>query len=242
MVREAYGESIVVAVATNELANVDPGVADAFDLDAIKAGFRLGLPDPEEEKKGGKPPALRNYRSESTEMVARGALAKIHGIAFPAHPQLGKANPNQPFLGFDGWGLLATDDGLVLTLVQVKGTDHESSPSPEAHRLAEECKAVPRDVGKLARAISLLVVNVVGQPEKQALVRMLAQLGRGELPKMVVAPVVVRGLTLAEMADLQPVRQASPEYAPAVGRGLAVSIGVHLTEFGERVMKLARAA
>jgi hypothetical protein len=244
LVREAYGEDELLAAAdTDFLAKIDPTVAETFDLDAIKAGFRLGLPDPDQENKTGKKPWLRNYRSESTEMVARGVLKKAHGVDFPSHPQRGKVNSNQPFLGFDGWGLLITpgsDPRLVL--VQVKATDDTSCPPAEAKKLAAECKEVPRDTGKLSRAIAVLAVNLKGTREGVVLLKMLEDLGKGNLPSMAVAPVVIRGVTTGVMADIEPVREIVDEFTPACARGVVVSINAPLTDFGERVMTLARAA
>jgi hypothetical protein len=244
LVREAYGENELLAAADPDfLANVDPLVAGTFDLDAIRSGFRLGLPDPEKENLTKKQPWLRNYRSETTEMVARGVLKTAHHVDFPSHPQRGKANANQPFLGFDGWGLLSLEGTAAkLVLVQVKGTDDTACPPSEARKLAQECKDVPRDLGKLARAISVLAVNLKGTKEGVTLLQMLEQLGKGILPPMAVAPVIIRGITPANGDDLQPIRQVVGEFLPACARGVTVSINVALTEFGERVMTLARAA
>src|SRR6266576_805191 len=116
-VREAYGEAELRAIA-----EPDPLVANTYDLTAILAAFRRSLPDPTAE--GAKPLSLRNYRSETAEVVARHALTAAFGVDFPASPQLGKTNPNQPILGFDGWGLLSlADGGWAFVLVLVKGTE-----------------------------------------------------------------------------------------------------------------------
>jgi hypothetical protein len=241
LVREAYGEDeLLAAVQEALLIEVDPAVAEAFDLAGIRASFRLGLPDPEAERT--KPGALRSYRSEAAEFVARRALADAFSILIPTHPQRGKVNSNQPFLGFDGWGLMDTSGFFVLVLIQVKGTDQRACPPAEAHKLAAECAAIPRDIGKLARALSVMAVNLRNTPFLLPLAKMLAGLRQMNLPPMVVAPVVVRGLTLGDIGDLSPIREAVDSYNPAGTRALAVTIGVNLTEFGKRIMDMARAA
>lgn len=45
-----------------------------------------------------------------------------------------------------------------------------------------------------------------------------------------------------QIADIQPVREASEHFAPATARGVVVSIGVSLTDFGRVVMTRARQA
>jgi hypothetical protein len=72
--------------------------------------------------------------------------------------------------------------------------------------------------------------------------RMLEALGRGTLPRLVIAPVIIRGQVEAHRDDLEPLRSSSTAFAPAVGRGVTVSIGTDLTEFGRVVMSRARAA
>jgi hypothetical protein len=70
--------------------------------------------------------------------------------------------------------------------------------------------------------------------------RMLEELGNNQLPNMYVAPAIVRGITTSDINDLQPIRQAASDYTPAIGRGLSVSIGVKLEDFGRTVMQKAR--
>jgi hypothetical protein len=185
---------------------------------------------------------LTNYRSETAEIVARIGLAQAHGVEFPSNPQEGKTNANQPVLGFDGWGLLKLTDGsTAFVLVQVKGTESADRPPREASILVDECLRVPKGINELCRALSILVLRLEGE-EQQAVLKMLEQLGRGELPSLVVAPVVVRGVLESDFADLQPVRDACDNFSPAVVRGLAVSIGAELDQFGREVMARARAA
>jgi hypothetical protein len=71
---------------------------------------------------------------------------------------------------------------------------------------------------------------------------MLEQLGQARLPRMLVAPVVVRGTTHCCIDDLMPVRVAASHYGPALGRGMVVSIGLPLADFGRVVMEKAREA
>lgn len=244
LVRDAYGESeLRKQFELVALPEPDPLVSSRFDLSDVIAGFRQGLPDPEEEKKTDKPEHLRNYRSEAAEILTRAALGEVHAVQFPVHPQQGKVNANQPQLGFDGWGILGTaETGYSLVLIQVKATDANRCPPPDAKKLAEECKAVPRDKSKLCRALSVLALELKQTDMFVPLAAMLAQVQRDEPIDIVVAPVIVRGHAPACLDDLQPVIEAKQEYAPAVALGLVVKVGVNLTTFGERLMSLARAA
>lgn len=232
--REAYGEERILALAA------DPGVEATFDLSAIRNAIRQGLPEASAE--GDKPPALTNYRSESAEILARGALAQAHGLEFPTSPQQGKSNANMPILGFDGWGIDQSQDDYRLVLVQVKGTDDEARPPREAQRLCEECQRIPIEVSKLSRALSILVVFLDGTEHLEPLLGMLETLGRDELPALTVAPVVVRGIVTAELADLTPLRTAADKLLPTRSLGVSISVGIDLTEFGRAVTSRARAA
>jgi hypothetical protein len=235
-VREAYGEAELRA-----LAEPDPLVANTFDLTAILAAFRQGLPDPAAE--GAKPLSLRNYRSETAEIVARHALAATFGVDFPASPQLGKTNPNQPILGFDGWGLLSlADGGRAFVLVLVKGTEDPSRPPGEAHKLAQEFRAAPTKRDALCRALSVLAVVLSDASLKGVILEMLESMGQDVPPRLIVAPVIVRGTLSSHIDDLKPVRAVRGEIAPATGLGLTVSIGASLEDFGKAVMAMARAA
>lgn len=237
MIREAYGEHTLIAAA---LALVpDPSVQQRFNTDALRKAVRLGMPEPSSE--AAKRPHLTNYRSETTEIIARGALAESYKIEFPYSPQAGKPNANMPVLGFDGWGIL-TDEQLKasLVLVQVKGTEDVTRPPAEAEKLIEECKKVPRQVNPICRALSALVNGLHGSPLQPILLKMLETLGDGGLPNIIVAPVIVRGTTPSHKDDLTSLRDASAEYIPAKGYGVTVSIGVSLTDFGHRAMSFAR--
>lgn len=247
LVRDAYGESLLLAELSGQpnlaALEADPLVGDTFDLDAVLSAFRSGLPDPAEEKAGGKPMHLRNYRSEATEILTRGALSEVHGIQFPAHPQLGKVNANQPQLGFDGWGIVGnSQDGYSLVLIQVKATDAKKCPSPEATKLALECRNVPREKDKLCRALSVLSLQLKGTDFFLPLVAMLQKLGRNEEIGMMVAPVIVRGVNTACLGCIDPVRLDRSNFTPATAHGVVIGLSVDLTEFGDRVMSLARVA
>jgi hypothetical protein len=199
----------------------------------------LGLPNPDEE--GDKPSSLANYRAEPSELIGQSALGFVYGIEFPRHPQIAKFNSNQPILGFDGWGFLALSGAYALVLVQAKATDEDKRPPGEAEKLAQECRQVPQQLSKICRALSVLAVLLQNQSHYlQAVLGMLECLEQGDLPQMVVAPVVVRGLIGAHIGDLEPIRAAFSEIAPIVGRGVTVSIGADLTQFGREVMYRAR--
>ena len=243
LVRTSYGESEIVKRAErwNEITP-DPAVEETFDLDALRNAVRLGMPDPNEEK--NKPAQLTNYRSESAEMVARSALAVAYGLVFPPAPQVGKANPNQPILGFDGWALEKLDgEKYAFVLTQVKGTDQAKCPPDEAKTLVEECKRVAHQTGKVARALSMIVLLLEPESEMgKALIGMLELIGQGTLPPLLVAPAIVRGTTSADMGDLVPLRNAASTFMPAKSRCVTVSLGTALGPFGEYVMEQARAS
>jgi hypothetical protein len=240
LVRKSYGEEKLLEKADTVLAvEIANG---SFQIEHLLAAIRGGLPDPSTE--GKKPVVLTNYRSQSAEMVAKIALSAAYEFVYPAAPQEGSTNPNQPVLGFDGWAIAnGTGGSHVFVLIQVKGTEEVKCPPREAHTLAEECKRVPREPTKLSRALCLLLRCLKdADPMCPPIFRMLEALGRGELPTMHVAPVVVRGISAAHMDDLRPIRQASPEFAPATARGAVMAIGVSLNEFGRIVMEKARQA
>jgi hypothetical protein len=218
-VRAAYGEERILNAAALE---VDEDQASLFNPEPLRTAFRLGLPDPSEE--GNKPLALTNYRSEAAEIVARRALKAAYSIDFPAAPQVTKPNPNQPVLGFDGWGIMVeSTDAYALVLVQVKGTDEAKWPPKVTDELVKECKAVPKKPDRISRALATLITLVDTPSVKRALFRMLENLGNSLLPRLIVAPVVVRGKTTSKAEDLQPLRAASPEFSPAIARGVTLS-------------------
>ena len=233
--RAAYGETHVLdRVAQLE---ADPSVAQRFDTEAIIAAIREGLPDASAEQK--KPAPLRNYRSETGEMVARVALRKQAGVAFPVAGQLTKGNANQPILGFDGWGLLRAGQDSRLVLVQVKCTDDPRRPPGEATRLHAECQRAPDERGKIARALTALAAIVTDQDLLVGVVRMLQLLGNGTIPPIVVAPVIVRGEVASTVEDLGMLR-AAPPHARVVGT--SVGVGAELDSFGRAVVTKAGAA
>lgn len=240
LVRKSYGEQMILDKAAKLMtAEIAEG---SFQTDHLLAAIRIGLPDPNAE--GNKPVPLTNYRSQSAEMVAKIALAAAFNFTYPAAPQEGSTNPNQPILGFDGWAIANETGGShFFVLIQVKGTEDDKCPPREADTLAEECKRVPRDPSKLSRALCVLL-RFLEDDDPVCLqgFKMLEALGKGELPPIYVAPVVVRGTSRVHMDDLGPVRKASLDFAPAIGRGVAIRIGVSLNEFGKIVMEKARQA
>jgi len=240
LVRNAYGEDVIVEAWL--AMEPDPEIAETFTVDHLVAGFRMGLPNPASE--GNKPPQLTNYRSESAEMLARGALAcAFESLQFLIAPQGGKLNPNQPILGFDGWAIRATEEqGAALVLVQVKATSVLETPPPESSVLAEECKRLPRQKGPIARVLSVMAKHLPNGQMRSAVLRMLTRLGSGELPALVVAPVLIRGVGSSALADLAPIVDVTADFHPAAGCGASVSLGVDLNEFGRKVMDAARAA
>jgi hypothetical protein len=234
-VRDSYGEAELLAAITP-----DSGVENRFDLSAITAAFRAGLPDPTRE--GFKPAQLTNYRSETTEVIARLGLVEAHSLRFPTNPQAGKPNPNQPILGFDGWGFFELPSGgTALVLVQVKGTESEDCPPSEASKLANECKQMPTDISALCRALTILALRL-GGADKDTALSMLEQLGTSQLPSIGVAPVIVRGATNGCIDDLSPIKDVCGEFAPVFARGLVISVGAPLGDVGVEVMRRARAA
>ena len=238
LVRQSYGEDVIIDVATRLLG--EEVAAGNFRLDHLVNALRQGLPDPTSE--GKKPEALTNYRSEAAEMVAKLALRDAYRIEFPVAAQEAKGNPNQPILGFDGWGIDDPNGSgeYVLALIQVKGTEDSDIPPRQATVLAEECKRIPKDIPAIIRALATMVILTSDGPVRIALLRMLEGLQVGKLPRMYAAPCVVKGEPNASLNDLTPIRDETAHFAPAVGRGLSVSLGVALAAFGQLVMNRAR--
>ena len=239
MVRRSYGENEILADAL-DVMQADLAAGN-FQTEHLVAAIRQGLPDPSAE--GIKPPQLTTYRSQTAELVAKAALSAAFPVEYPAAPQEGTPNPNQPILGFDGWGICRYDaDCFALVLIQVKGTDDATSPPAVADELADECRRVPQHTSVICRALSVLARLLRGSDLQPVVLRMLEALGRGELPPMHVAPAIVRGTAPCQIGDLQPCRDVVAEFAPATARGIVVGIGVSLSEFGEMVMTRAREA
>jgi hypothetical protein len=239
LVRKSYGEFALMADAEALLAEeINSGI---FDLQHLQAAFREGLPNPELE--GKKPPQLTNYRSQSAEMVAKAALCKAYNYQYPAAPQAGAANPNQPILGFDGWGILTNHEGSVsFALIQVKATDANTSPPPDSLTLADECRRAPTDRSAILRALSMLSLLLRGDPLQTSILWMMHKMGRRENISILVSPVIVRGLTSPSPTDLTPIISMANEILPACIRGMVVSIGAHLNDFGYLIMSKAREA
>jgi hypothetical protein len=237
LVRRSYGEDEILAEATTVMA---PDIADGtFMTDHLVAAIRKGMPDPDAE--GTKPAALTNYRSQTAEMVAKAALAVAYQFIYPAAPQQGAVNANQPILGFDGWGLLRQEhDNYILVLIQVKGTEEAKCPPSEAEKLAKECCKIPRDRSALSRGLCVLVQFLKEEAMVAAVMRMLELIGNDELPSMHIAPAIVRGTSAGDIEDLRPVRDVTGQFAPSSARGIVVMIGLPLADFGEVVMRKAR--
>lgn len=236
-VRDAYGENEILAeVAAIE---ADPAVAQSFDIASIIAGFRRGLPSPDEEAK--KPENLRNYRSETSEFVARETLRLVFSVTTPPTLHATKGNALQPLLGYDGWGLLTgTGNAAALVLIQVKGSDEDASPPAVATQLAGECQRVATEIDKLAHALSACLLRVKTTPLAGHLLKMLEAVGRNELPAMVVAPVIVRGHVTAQMSDLQPLKDSLSTQDRPVALGVSITVGAPLEKLGYEVMSRAR--
>jgi len=240
LVRKSYSENAVLTAAEALLSDeIESGV---FNLQHLKAAIREGFPNPEKEK--GKPVQLTNYRSQSAEMVAKLALSKAYNYQYPVAPQDGAANPNQPILGFDGWGILEGDDGLLsLALIQVKATDVNKSPPDDSKKLAEECRRAPTDRSAICRTLTLMCRLMHGDPLQTAVLKMLEKMGRSnDNISIVISPAVVRGLTTATASDFAPILSICDDVLPSSIRAIAVSIGVELDRFGYLVMDKAREA
>lgn len=113
-------------------------------------------------------------------------------------------------------------------------------PPAEAHKLAAECRKIPRDRSALSRGLCVLVQLLTEEGMIAAVLRMLELIGNGELPPMHIAPAIVRGTSTGALDDLRPVRDVSADFVPHSVRGIVVMIGLPLAEFGESVMRKAR--
>jgi hypothetical protein len=165
-----------------------------------------------------------------------------HGIEFPTSPQRGKTNANQPVLGFDGWGFLRfSGDEYALVLMQVKTTDDVKRPPGESQKLAGECKRVPHEKNAMCRALSVIALLLKDTPFVSIALNMLESLGRNSMPQIVVAPAIIRGNVKADITDLGPVRNVVSQLVQIAGRGLTLSLGVNLADFGRRVVNKAKA-
>jgi hypothetical protein len=240
LIRKSYGENVVIEDAQ---AFIDDGLLEGtFDFLHLTTAIRMGMPDPEAE--GNKPLPLTNYRSQSAEMLVKNVLAQVYNFQYPVAAQETTGNPNQPILGFDGWGIHKDpDSNYTLVLIQVKATDQNKRPPAQALELVDECKDIPKNPSAIARSLTTIAI-ILRSPDnnllKSAVMRMLETLGKKQLPNIMVAPAIVRGITTSDIEDLQPIRQAGVHYTPAIGRGLSVSLGVKLEDFGRTVMLKAR--
>ena len=240
LVRKSFGEDKIIQTAEDLF--VDELLEGTFNIEHLTNAIRLGLPNPEAE--GRKPPQLTNYRSQTAEMIAKSALAQAFSFRYPVAPQEATTNPNQPILGFDGWGVAEEAQGeTTLVLIQVKATDESKYPPGEATKLKSECIRIPFNPSPLSRALvamSALLNNSENMELRKCLLKMLEGIGKQQLPKIYVAPVIVRGVTQSKIEDLSPIQNAADEFHPAIGRGASVSIGCELAGFGRHVMEHAR--
>ncbi len=242
-IRAAYGEQEIRDLAENEpLLNVpDPAEGiGGFETDHLIRAFRSSLPDPAAE--GAKPVHLTNYRSETTEIVAREALSAVFGIATPPALHATKGNRNQPILGFDGWSVMNKATGeLALVLVQVKGTDDEKRPPNEAAKLIVECEKVTTEIEKLKGFLVACVLRCKDTPYRSPLLKMIIELERTcKIADLVVAPVIIRGLVHAHLDDLSTLRAGANGFGHAKARGMTLSLGAELGKFGKAAMDAAR--
>jgi hypothetical protein len=234
VVRDAYGEAEILQALT-----VDPDVESMFDVRDVLAGFRLGLPDPLADEK--KPANFRISRSETAEFFARETLRMVAAVATPPSLHACKGNAMQPMLGYDGWGIVEQPVGQkALVLIQVKGSDDDNCPPAVAHELVAECKAVAIAPERLSRAIAACFMRVQDLPIGKLLLGMLEKLGSGELPAIVVAPVIVRGHISPKIGDLDPLKLNVGQFGPISALGISVGVGAPLHDFGRLVMQRAR--
>lgn len=243
VIRQAYGEDEIRRIV--EQASIVPpdpaeGLVASFDTDTIMAAFRKTIPDPDRE--GDKPAQLTNYRSETAELIARAALAKVYGFETP--PALHAAKPNrvQPILGFDGWTVAMTRPaGLSLVLIQVKGTEDVRRPPGEAAKLVIECGKAVTDKAKLNDFLMACVVRCQGTEYAAMLLGMVAELEtQGRIANTLLSPVIIRGKVEADLSDLQTLRDATISYLHAKARGMTLSLGAELNAFGRAAMERAR--
>jgi hypothetical protein len=242
-IRAAYGEQELRDLAENEpLLNV-PEPAEGiggFDTEHLIQAFRSSLPDPAAE--GAKPAHLSNYRSETTEIIAREALGAVFGMATPPALHATKGNRNQPILGYDGWSVMNQSSGeLALVLIQVKGTDDANRPPSQAEKLVVECGAVITEVAKLKGFLAACALRCKGTPFCARLLLMLVELEKtAKVANLVVSPIIIRGFVTADLEDLQSLRAATGTFAHAKARGMSLSIGADLNAFGRKAMDGAR--
>lgn len=243
-IRNAYGEQELKEIADEAFLLQLPEPADAvlsqFSLGDLLASFRGGLPNPEAE--GNKPAQLSNYRSETAEILAREALSRVFNMITPPSLHAVKGNRNQPILGFDGWTLMALGCGnLALVLIQVKATDDKSRPPSEAAKLITECSKAPVDIEKLKGFVSACVIRCKGTPFDKILIKMLADLHReNSVKNIIVAPVIIRGVVEADHRDLSTLKSATEKFVGASTRGMSLSVGANLNDFGKMAMNMAR--
>ncbi|WP_150129070.1 MULTISPECIES: hypothetical protein [Rhizobium] len=243
-IREAYGEQEIREMAENAPLVTVPepadGVANTFSLDLLLSAFRSSLPDPAAE--GGKPGQLTNYRSETTELLARAALATVYGFASPPTLHATKGNRNQPILGFDGWTVMqATDGELALVLLQVKGTEDAARPPNVAAELVAECGRAVTDFTKLKGFLMACLLRCKNTPFELPLMNLIVELERDDkIANTLLAPVIVRGKAGSHIDDLGSLRGATTSFLHARARGMTLSLGAELTAFGRAAMTRAR--
>jgi len=242
-IRAAYGEQEILDLAENQPLLEVPDPAEGiggFDTEHLMRAFRSSLPDPAAE--GDKPPHLTNYRSETTEIIAREALSVVFDMATPPALHATKGNRNQPILGFDGWSVMNRSSGeLALVLIQVKGTDDANRPPSQAEKLIVECGEVTAKIEKLKGFLVACALRCKGTPFHADLIRMLVELEKtAKVANLVVAPVIIRGLVTADIEDLKSLRAATGTFAHAKARGMSLSIGADLNAFGRKAMDTAR--
>jgi len=242
-IRSAYGEQEIRDLAENEPLLTVPDPAEgigSFETDHLINAFRSSLPDPDAE--GQKPAHLTNYRSETTEIVAREALAVVFDMATPPALHATKGNRNQPILGFDGWSVMNQSTGeLALVLIQVKGTDDTNRPPTQAARLIVECGKATTEVSKLKGFLVACALRCKDTEYCTPLIKMLVELEKtSKVANLMVAPVIIRGLVTADLEDLKSLREATATFGHAKARGMSLSIGADLNDFGRKAMDAAR--
>lgn len=243
-IRDAYGEAELKAMAAEaplqDVPDAADGVGGTFATDHLLRAFRTSLPNPDAE--GNKPEHLKNYRAETAELLAREALNVVYEMATPPALHATKGNRNQPILGFDGWSVMDRSSGeLALVLLQVKATDDEKRPPGEAAKLIVECGKVTTDIEKLKGFLIACTFRCKGTPFAAALMNMVVELETtSRIANTVVAPVLIRGLVVADLEDLTSLRGATGTFQHAKARGLTLSIGANLTAFGRKAMERAR--
>lgn len=244
VIRQAYGEDEIRRMAEEVVLTVpEPAesAVDTFDLSVVMSAFRKSIPNPNNE--GRKPAQLTNYRSETAELIARAALAKVYGFDIPPALHATKGNRSQPILGFDGWTVARTSpDGLSLVLIQVKGTEDLKRPPGEAAKLVTECSKAVTDKAKLNDFLIACTVRCSGTEYAALLLGMVYELeSSGQIASTILSPVIIRGHIEADIEDLRSLRDARISYLHAKARGMTLSLGADLTAFGRVAMAKARA-